>query len=242
MKLITSFFNRNKFLLLFSILLIAFGAISCRDTLTNHSIVLNGVHHGKKLYRGANNCSACHGINLNGNGPVPSCYSCHGNLWDTDEHEIIIKGVPHRNGMVQAKQQCAECHGGRELKGSSTGNRPSCLQCHEDNWTILEQHYTNINGYLHAEGYDDPENFCADCHGLRLTGKGSAPSCYLCHFNKWDVPKSHSISEHGYLHPRSPNADPFNNCSDCHGKDLQGGYAQSCYSSDCHRLGQPFDD
>ncbi len=47
----------------------------------------------------------------------------------------------------------------------------------------------------------------------------------------FNPPADHTIREEGFLHmPGLKN--PMQNCVDCHGEDLRGGIAPSCYT--CH--------
>jgi hypothetical protein len=47
-------------------------------------------------------------------------------------------------------------------------------------------HNANLGGYLHAPGYCQPLQNCAQCHGSNLRGGTSGePSCYECHDAKW---------------------------------------------------------
>jgi hypothetical protein len=156
---------------------------SCKDLLTNHNIDLDGAEHGEKLYSGEKNCTSCHGINLNGNGPIPGCYSCHEALWDNSLHTEVRGGVGHRAGFFAASQ-CGDCHGGSSLRGSRS--RPSCYECHDDVWSALAIHTVSQDGVYHAPGLNSPLVNCVSCHGSDLLGSGNAPSCYQCHGNKWD--------------------------------------------------------
>ena len=166
--------------------------VSCRDFLTDHSINLDGAEHGEKLYSGAKNCTVCHGTNLQGNGPVPSCYSCHEALWSSELHEKDRGGVHHRGGF-QAETECGACHGGASLQGSRS--RPSCYECHEDNWTALSIHTVEQDGVFHGAGLETPVSNCSDssCHASDLRGSEKGPSCYQCHGQEWDDEGSDSI-------------------------------------------------
>lgn len=156
---------------------------SCKDLFTNHNIDMDGVMHGEKLDDGEKNCTSCHGVNLNGNGPIPGCYSCHDALWDNGFHTKIRGGIGHRAGFF-AESNCGGCHGGRALLGSES--RPSCYECHGDLWSALAIHTVNQEGANHAPGLKNPLANCVSCHGSDLTGSGNAPSCYSCHGQEWD--------------------------------------------------------
>lgn len=220
------------------LLLALLGLSSCKEGLTSHNITLNGVDHGKKLYQGPKDCTACHGLGLNGNGYIPGCYNCHGTMWNLDEHKVSRGGVMHMDGVIQAEQVCGDCHG-TDLKGKGDGprfQRPSCYSCHDDNWTGLDTHVVNKSGVLHATGLWSPDTKCVNCHGSDLKGNSNpnsgAVSCYSCHGAKWDI-ADHTISQGGKLH-KTGLYEPDSNCVECHGSDLKGDAdgGPSCYS--CH--------
>ena len=217
-------------ILIFSLLVGVLGFYGCKDLgdshnlLTNHNIDLKGTMHGKKLYMGAKNCTACHGTNLNGNGYIVGCYNCHDALWQTDNHTEsrsagAYENVMHKVGSVQAETNCVSCHGA-DLKGSLS--RPSCYECHTDLWTALASHTENKGGYLHGVGFSSPDDNCAECHNVESkVANGNAPGCYSCHGALWAM-VDHNDSEDGYMHA-SDKDDPYNDCVACHGSDLRGG-------------------
>lgn len=202
----------------------------CKDLLTTHNIELGGVKHGKKLYQGAKDCTACHGISLKGNGWIPGCYDCHGVMWDLSEHQVSRGGVQHKFGRPAA-QTCNECHGA-DLKGRYS--RPSCYACHGDVWTAFEAlHSVKRGSAWHGHSAYSPNANCTECHGSNLTGDGTTPGCYSCHEDQW----SSVMAEHDVLltnaYHKSGMYTPASNCAECHGSDLKGGdFAPSCYS--CH--------
>ncbi|NQU65633.1 MAG: hypothetical protein HQ517_15305 [SAR324 cluster bacterium] len=173
----------RNFLLVGMLIILVFSMPACKDLLTSHNINLDGTEHGEKLYNGEKNCTSCHGVNLNGNGPVPGCYSCHDALWSNSFHSRVWGGVGHRSGMF-AVSDCGSCHGGNSLQGSRS--RPSCYECHDDVWTTLAIHTINEEGAYHAPGLNSPLENCVSCHGSDLRGTANAQSCYQCHGNEWD--------------------------------------------------------
>ena len=47
-------------------------------------------------------------------------------------------------------------------------------------------HTISQDGVLHMEGFRDPLNNCAACHGADLRGGDDGePSCYSCHGKEW---------------------------------------------------------
>jgi len=212
-------------------LLLTFGLSGCKEGITSHNISLDGADHGKKLYHGAKNCTACHGIALKGNGWIPSCYNCHGVMWSKDDHKVDRSGTMHKSGFYNAASNCGACHGGTALTGKRT--RPSCYQCHDDKWTALAIHTESKGGRFHAPGLYTPTTDCISCHGTDLKGSGAAPSCYSCHGAKWLYASyPHTSNQHGYAH--GPDLyNPTVSCTSCHGADLLGSSsAPSCYK--CH--------
>jgi hypothetical protein len=47
----------------------------------DHTVSQDGVRHLTGLRDPENNCTACHGENLQGGDTAPSCYSCHDKEW-----------------------------------------------------------------------------------------------------------------------------------------------------------------
>jgi len=219
-------------ILVFALLLFSLGLSGCKEGITSHNIELDGAEHGKKLYHGAKNCTACHGVALKGNGWIPSCYNCHGVMWSKDDHRVNQKGIMHKSGYFNATKNCGSCHGGDALTGKR--KRPSCYSCHGDKWSALAIHKVEKGGRFHGTGLYAPETSgCADCHGTSLKGGATAPSCYNCHGAKWLYASyPHTKNKDGVLH--GPDLkQPNSYCVSCHGADLRGSTtAPSCYK--CH--------
>ncbi|MDT8446554.1 MAG: hypothetical protein RRB13_06605 [bacterium] len=225
---------------LLGLMLALFGVAGCKEIpgLISHNIVLNGAEHGKKLYKEAKDCTACHGVNLKGQAYVPGCYDCHGVIWNNDDHLVSIAGVKHKKGFFNAPDNCGDCHGGSSLKKENVHGketfRPGCYDCHGDKWSLLETHTVNQGGYMHSSlGMYQPTTNCADCHGSDLKGGVTAPSCYTCHGARWLFSSyAHDVSKGGKKHGAALNS-PVGTCDACHGSDLKGSTdAPSCYS--CH--------
>lgn len=227
---------KRIFGLALGLILLVLLSAGCKDGLTEHNIDLDGAEHGKKLYQGAKDCTACHGITLQGNGWIPGCYDCHGVMWNNDDHKSDRGGVMHKRGF-QATSDCGECHGGTALTGKRS--RPGCYDCHGDKWSDLSMHNTDKSGYMHGENLFTPETYCKQCHGGdELTGENNRPGCYDCHYNKWMDKGSHGTMVYGVGH-NEQFRKPGNDCRDCHGPTLRGTKdAPSCYL--CH--GQEWDD
>lgn len=65
--------------------------ISCgNEEPTDHTKKIAGVSHREELATASDSCMNCHGSNLEGTMVAPSCYSCHGDLWnDMNESDIL---------------------------------------------------------------------------------------------------------------------------------------------------------
>ncbi|MDX2470015.1 MAG: hypothetical protein QNL04_05495 [SAR324 cluster bacterium] len=161
-------------------------------------------------------------------------------LFASPIHTNSILGKPHGEGLFTPLASCSSstCHGSN-LKGNTVA--PSCTTCHGKIWntgggTVSSSHTVNNDGIYHSTGLFTPETSCISCHGTDLTGgEVASTSCYSCHGERWNgegsITSNHTDSEDGYLH--DPNKEsPVGNCDQCHGADLTGGNASSCYS--CH--------
>jgi hypothetical protein len=155
-------------------------------------------------------------------------------------HNVNLGGHLHAAGYCEPFLHCTACHGD-SLQGGPLG-QPSCTKCHVDHWNQpncgTNNHTISFGGYLHAPGYCQPYQNCAQCHGGDLAG-GTAgqPSCTSCHTDNWNGAgcgtTNHTINLGGHLH--APNyCQPLQNCVQCHGSNLRGGTSgqPSCYS--CH--------
>lgn len=111
-----------------------------------HSVKINGIWHGSHRRSPFGYCDEanCHGLALQGgNTGAPSCYHCHGDLWNIWEtHNVSLDGNRHQmdviylgvrtvgNPTADAIFYCgnAYCHGAT-LNGGSLGG-PGCYNCH----------------------------------------------------------------------------------------------------------------
>lgn len=106
---------------------------------------------------------------------------------------------------------------------------------------VPADHRTDRSGVMHAEDNDLPfTSRCTDCHAPDLRG-GLGPSCYSCHSTLWawdDTSNQGPPSDHtesrgvGALHKPGQDAPFDNGCTQCHGENLNDGFAPSCFS--CH--------
>jgi hypothetical protein len=219
-----------------------------------HTVSNGGIMHGVGIADPAANCTTCHGPDLRGSGRIPSCYSCHGDVWVSGStapssypHTVSNGGVMHGDGIADPAANCTSCHG-PDLRG--VGQVPSCYSCHGDVWVSgggsstpsSYPHTVSNGGIMHGTGFADPAANCTSCHGQDLRGSGRAPSCFSCHSDVWVSsggtnnagPSSypHTRSEHGVMHGDGIN-NPMRYCTSCHGSNLQGtALAPSCTT--CH--------
>lgn len=142
---------------------------------------------------------------------------------------------------VTGTEVCYSCHGNDGKGGIS---EVSCFQCHAG----------GPSGHLAYSiwvGSPDSPDFhgkdvidrCQTCHGEDYLGGTSGVSCYLCHDgpNAFSCPDYTPPSTHTVLQEdddcealHMPGfEDPMDNgCALCHGIDLTGGFAPSCFT--CH--------
>ena len=139
------------------------------------------------------------------------------------------------------------CHGDDYLGGTSG---VSCYQCHAGGpsghpTTSIWVGSPDSDDF---HGEDDIAR-CVTCHGDDYLGGTSGVSCYQCHDgpNAFSCPDYSPPSTHTVLqdeddceaHHMPGFEDPMDNgCTTCHGVDLTGGFAPSCFT--CH--GNRWDD
>ncbi len=142
-------------------------------------------------------CAACHGQDLRGRTPAPSCFSanfngaaCHPDGPGEAPHDL---GDSYRNGGhgLEAKADltfCQGCHG--ELGGPGTSPRfnlgidgQGCEGCHGLNYG----HPQDWQGCTGHNAADNVLNACTLCHGENLDGinndqtASAGVSCQECH-------------------------------------------------------------
>lgn len=113
--------------------------------------------------------------------------------------------------------QCTSCHDPHDNTNGKFLVKPAagglCFTCH------IEHLPQGTTGRHHIPRREDPwlSGQCTLCHGADLLGAGAAPACTSCHapFSFPDPPVA--IPHHG-----GDRYDPYNECSACHGKTLQG--------------------
>ncbi len=131
------------------------------QTVTYHSSGWkDNPQHGNDYYTDPQNCSACHGEDLDGGTSGVSCRACHHSGW-TGTHGEEYAANP---------DNCKACHGD-DLNGGDANS--DCSSCHHEDAVGKWQH-----GDYHT--LPDTDN-CADCHGADLTGANSLVSCFSCH-------------------------------------------------------------
>ncbi|HYW79889.1 MAG TPA: PKD domain-containing protein, partial [Thermoguttaceae bacterium] len=175
-------------------------------------------------------------------GFAPSCYSCHDRIWagegpPTDHTENRMGFADHQPGLGNPiENDCGQCHG----PNLDDGFAPSCYTCHDRIWAgegPPADHTENRMGFAdHQPGLGNPvENDCGQCHGPNLDD-GFAPSCYTCHDRIWaggGPPADHTENRMGFADHQPGLGNPIDNdCGQCHGPNLDDGFAPSCYT--CH--------
>lgn len=184
-----------------------------------HVISMNGVFHGRNFLTPETECVTCHGADLNGDPPAPSCRSCHGALWlfKGEPHTKIKDGVAHGKKLKKPEENCVGCHGD-DLLG--TPDAPSCLNCHGAIWDKDGNNTLNEDlGGIGADEGDQPINAPVNPNEDIAVLLSEVP---------------HDKFKGGVGHAQDlKNAREA--CIGCHGADLQGGLTPltpSCYS--CH--------
>jgi len=208
--------------------------------------------HGNSLQGdldlGAPSCTACHGQVWSETTPP----SGGGSGTPPSSHTNNISGFLHAPGNATPYSSwCTVCHGS-SLQGDLDLGAPPCTACHTVLWSETSggptgnppvNHTDNVSGFDHAPGKDTPySRWCWGCHGSNLQGNPSmgAPPCTVCHTVQWSetssdarrLPSDHTDSESGFLHAPGKNSPYDNFCTVCHGADLRGDLAPSCYQ--CH--------
>jgi len=216
-----------------------------------------GYHDPVGLYEPDTYCSSCHGTDLKGgtfnDTSTKSCYECHDSeVWDwKSTHTYVLNGIDGtgkhvQDGLYDPGNNCTTCHG-TDLTGGTS--KKSCYECHNNaiwDWTqthTLLKTGTDPKGYHIPDGLYEPDTYCSSCHGTDLKGGTfngqTTNSCYECHNSTiWDWKSTHTVRKDGIYHHPSYKSNP-SMCQDCHGYQGEGGSAQSCYGSGCHRSGWP---
>lgn len=182
---------------------------------SNHLAKRGEVMH---LAGAESSCVACHGP-ANKGGLGPACASCHGAAVHPASHTDNQNGAYHLPGKAAALANCAACHGS-DLKGA-TGR--SCYGCHTS-----ADHTRFAPATPHRSGTNES---CQACHGTE--NKGSlGRACSTCHNKAGSVaPTSHTDLQGSAKHLPGKE-DALANCGACHGENLTGDLAKSCYG--CH--------
>ena len=174
----------------------------------------------------SNSCTSCHGVDLTG-GIAPSCYTCHGQEWDEEQPPAPPPPPPGStpDGAALYAANCAGCH--NPLATSTKAGRTA----------------DQISGAIANTAFGmgglsglTAEEIAAIADALGGGGTTPPPATTMgCLFNP---PADHTDEEDNCLH-QSGKDNPFSNgCTACHGADLMGGFAPSCFT--CH--GQEWDE
>jgi hypothetical protein len=210
---------------------------------SGHTVNFGGHQHAEGYCQATEDCTTCHGPNLEGNGTRPACTTCHSALWNNancgtgkSTHNVSLGSKLHQPNYCTPYQNCKSCHG-QDLRGGTNGE-PSCIKCHtQTNWKNCGtvQHNKNQGGVQHAMDNRKPMQDCTPCHGVTiLGGYNNEPSCYKCHGSIWEGNFSgHTVTLGGKSH-RPNYCTPYQNCTSCHGQDLRGGTNGEPSCLKCH--------
>lgn len=169
-----------------------------------------------------NNCSKCHGINLNATAPqfpLDDCYNCH--FQQPNPPSYHTNGLPYSSQALhnpQSTDSCTVCH----TKVWSTPIPPlhntfdtavrhtttsvGCSQCHAKSLTREHQRRTDAQGY---------QLNCNTCHnntdpGVQNAIKTKNTDCGACHS---------ALGANGG-HPAHDNSGLDANCQTCHSASI----------------------
>jgi len=154
-------------------------------------------HRADAASNGFASCAGCHGHDLRGRDPVPSCYtdsfggrSCHAEGPSEVPHALdgsYRRGSSHGPDAKFDLTACQACHG--ELGGPGSNPRfnigfgeNACEDCHTANYAH-PQAWAGPNRSFHYTA-DNLDKACTLCHGVNLdgeTGGGIGVSCLGCH-------------------------------------------------------------
>ena len=184
-------------------------------------------------------CSGCHGVDLEGSGTAPGCFSvavgCH--------HPVdgsYLSGSQHGPDAKQDMTTCQVCHGepggpgdNPRFDGGITGI--SCESCHGLNLAHPED-WAGPNTTFHYSA-GSIHNACTLCHGEDLNGGAYGSSCLDCHSSTTDFTldctgchgyppdgSSHEGTVTGVYHLYIP-LQYHGGCTNCHGvsESVSGG-------------------
>ena len=197
--------------------------------------------HGERVARDApQTCTSCHGSELMGDAPAPSCYLCHAGPSGHPEDYAVRPEPFHADTVaVESNDACADCHG-EDYRGgwaedwAADPRRADCYYCHgmgpsghPSGWLTPSAQFFHGNDVRENGG-----ERCTACHGEDFMGGTSGVSCYnACH----DGPGGHP---EGWLTRPSPfhGSEVIDNgseqCFDCHTGSGENWTGYAC--SDCH--------
>lgn len=85
-------------------------------------------------------------------------------------------------GVVGFASGCANSQ-----RPASGGHEPGAVRAAAPpRGQVPADHTKDKDGVRHKPGYKQPEKVCSPCHGTRLEGSATAPSCTSCHGREWD--------------------------------------------------------
>ena len=216
---------------------------STRDSGLGGTIAERMLGDGVKL-----ECTTCHDVHAIGRNwkllvkPADGgalCITCHRVGAGPPNDHTVLKGgfAEHKPGFGNPiANNCTPCHG----PNLDDGFAPSCFTCHGQIWAGEgpPADHTELKGGFadHRPGFGNPiDNGCTQCHGPNLDD-GFAPSCFMCHDRIWagaGPPANHTELKGGFADHKPGFGNPIDNgCTQCHGPNLDDGFAPSCFM--CH--------
>ncbi|GEM_PF-2752388 len=134
-----------------------------------HNDFEDGIPHASDKDNPYVDCASCHGDqlrggNLPGGVEAPSCFSCHGSVWEDDDDSSD------------------------DDNETNIGNRAANFTMPS---SVIDRflgraHNDSEDGVRHASDKDTPfDDGCTSCHGANLRG-GTGPSCLSCHGPVWN--------------------------------------------------------
>jgi len=155
-------------------------------------------HRGFAAANGFDSCAACHGQELQGRSPAPSCFTasfngmqCHADGPGQAPHPLdgtYLNGSNHGPDAKTDLTACQNCHGqpggpGSNPKfnvGINSAGGNGCESCHGTDYAH-PQSWAGPNATFHYSA-GNIQNACTLCHGVNLDAVGGVGvSCLGCH-------------------------------------------------------------
>lgn len=210
------------------------------DTGSHAKDWLPAAHMKAVTMSGPDDCSSCHGTDLEGGISGISCTSCHlggpTSVHPADWVPVYSTHDPYVEASGTGACANLYCHGASLTGVANSG--PSCMSCHMGG--VMQIHpagwlgdaCSNHGNYAYTNGTAGCSN--AACHGADLGGVSqSGPSCTQCHN---PIPNSNQCN---YCHGIPPNGTVYPNTAGKHAKHMQlsGVTCATCHIRLCDQHG-----